>query len=344
MDTKQFHETTGNGFVRGAQDARFIFTELFAGIGGFRIGLERLGGKCVYSLERDKFARQTYAEWHGAEPVGGDINDLDPATIPSHDIMTGGFPCPTFSRAGVSKRNSLGRRHGLDDEDQGALFFRLAEALVACRPRAFIFENVKNLLHHGGGRTWEIMQEHIRQLDYSVDAEVFNARHFNVPQNRERAIIVGFDKRCFGDDPGFRFPEPDRRIRSVLFCILECQPDLRYTLSDKMWGFLQGYKAKHALNGNGFGFSLARLDGLTRTLSARYYKDGSEILVPQPGDNPRRLTPREAARLMGFPDELPIVVSDTQAYRQFGNAVVPAMVEAVGAEVLKVLERNGSLA
>ena len=340
------HEVEGTriGGDGGAGDARFTFTDFFCGIGGFRLGLEALGGRCVYSVERDPHARRTYGAWFGAEPEGGDINELDRGAIPArHTLMAAGFPCPAFSAAGVSKRNSMGRPHGLDDLDQGVLFFRLAEALAAGRPRAFIFENVKNLLHYDSGRTWRIMRERLGELDYSVSARVYNARHFAVPQHRERVIIVGFDKRLFGEDAGFRFPEPDRRIRSVLSCILDRCPDPKYTLSDEMWAFLRRYKAKHAAKGNGFGYSEARLDGITRTLSARYHKDGSEILVPQPGDNPRRLTPREAARLMGFPDRLPIVVSDTQAYRQFGNAVVPAMVEAVAAEVLKVIERRAFL-
>jgi len=340
MERHRSKEQLRTGVTGGAEEARFTFIDLFAGIGGFRIGLERLGGGCVYSVERDKFARKTYAAWFGGEPEGEDINHIVHAEIPAHDVLAAGFPCPAFSKAGESKRRSLSRASGLAAEKDGRHIFTLAGILEECRPSAFIFENVMNLLDRDRGRTWNVIHSLLLDAGYSVFAKVLNSRHFGVPQSRERVMIVGFDRRRFGDDPGFRFPEPDRRIRSVLFCILEDQPDPKYTLSDKLWGFLQDHRAKHARNGNGFGFSLAQLDGITRTLSARYYKDGSEILVPQPCDNPRKLTPREAARLMGFPDELPIVVSDTQAYRQFGNAVVPEMVERVGGRVLEILERN----
>lgn len=254
--------------------------------------------------------------------------------------MTAGFPCPAFSKAGESKRKSLGRATGLDAEDDGKHIFTLAEILDERRPPAFIFENVSNLLNRDEGKTWDVIHALLMEAGYSVFTEVFNAKHFGVPQSRERVMIVGFDRCRFGDAPEFQFPKHQRRIVPVLADILESSPDPKCTLRDGTWKFLQRHKAKHAAIGNGYGFSFASPRRVTNTLSARYGKDGSEILIEQLGKNPRKLSPRETARLMGFPDRLPIVVSNTQAYRQFGNAVVPAIVEAVGFEVLEVLERH----
>ena len=344
MDTTIKKRQSGNGVTGGALDARFSFIDLFAGIGGFRIGLEALGGKCVFSVERDKFSRRTYEEWFGSPPDGGDINHIDIASIPPHTIMTAGFPCPAFSKAGESKRKSLGRKTGLDAEDDGQHIFTLAEVLGTCRPPAFLFENVSNLLTRDKGKTWDVIHALLTDAGYSVFAKVFNAKHFGVPQGRERVMIVGFDTGRFGDAPQFQFPEPQRRIVPVLADILEQCPNPKHTLRDGTWNFLQRHKAKHAAKGNGYGFSFASPHEVTNTLSARYGKDGSEILIEQQGKNPRKLSPRETARLMGFPEHLPIVVSNTQAYRQFGNAVVPAIVEAVGAEVINVLERHSTAA
>ncbi len=320
--------------------ARFRFIDLFAGIGGFRIGLERIGGRCMYSLERDRFARKTYAAWFGAEPKGCDINHTDLGSFPDHDILTAGFPCPTFSQAGVSTLRSMRRSHGLKDVDRGQLFFRLTAVLAWCRPPAFIFENVENLLRHDKGRTWRAMQNRLSGLGYSVFADVLDARHFGVPQHRERVFIVGFDNDRFGAEPAFQFPEPLCQVAPTLRSILEPHPDPTFTLRDGTWRFLKTHKRKHAAKGNGFGYSFASLDGITNTLSARYGKDGSEILIHQPGRNPRMLTPREAARLMGFLDRLPIVVSKRRAYQQFGNAVVPTIIEKVGMQALKIIERQ----
>lgn len=323
----------------------FKFTDLFAGIGGFRIGLERLGGRCVYSLERDRFCRQTYKAWFGAEPEGNDINgeDFDPAKLPEHHIMTAGFPCQPFSLAGVSKKNSLGKPHGFDCERQGNLFFSLRDVLKAHRPVAFIFENVKNLKGHDRGRTWQVIRDTLDSIDYQVYAEIMDAQDWGVPQHRERIFIVGFD-RCQIPEPKFLFPKPDGK-RAVLRDILEDGDPPGTVLTDHLWGYLQEYKAKHEAQGHGFGYGLADPGGVTRTLSARYHKDGAEILIPRgEGLNPRRLSVREAARLMGFPDHLPVdVVSRTQAYKQFGNAVVPNVVEAVGRRVMWFLNAAGKL-
>lgn len=315
----------------------FTFIDLFAGIGGFRLALRNLGGTCLFSSDWDRFARQTYAANFGDEPAG-DIREVDVETIPAHDILTAGFPCQPFSISGVSKKNSLGRPHGFADRTQGTLFFEIVRILDAHRPRAFILENVRNLRNHDRGRTFDTIERVLRDdLGYDVHSDVLDARHV-VPQHRERIFIVGFR-----EPRPFDFPklESDRTPR--LRDILQKNVDAKYTLSDKLWQYLQDYARKHQAAGNGFGFGLADLNSTTRTLSARYYKDGSEILVPQRGKNPRRLTPRECARLMGYPDSFEIPVSDTQAYRQFGNSVAVPVVEAVGAAVLQALECESEL-
>jgi DNA (cytosine-5)-methyltransferase 1 len=325
----------GKGYIERLPKT-FTFIDVFAGIGGFRIGLEKLGGKCLFSCEWDPFSRKTYEAWFGEVPFG-DIRTLDPAGIPDHDLLAAGFPCQPFSLAGVSKKNSLGREHGFRCNTQGTLFFRLAEIIEARRPPAILLENVKNLQSHDSGRTWQVVRETLEELDYWVFAEVLDAAGW-VPQHRERVYIVGFDKRRFPAKPSFSFPKaPPRRPR--FGSILEPSPDPKYTLSEHLWGYLQAYAEKHRAKGNGFGFGVADPKGIARTLSARYYKDGSEILIGQNGGPPRRLTPRECARLMGFDTwcEKKIVVSDTQAYRQFGNAVVPKVIEAIGREMVGLL-------
>jgi DNA (cytosine-5)-methyltransferase 1 len=314
----------------------FRFIDLFSGIGGFRIALEKLGGSCAFSCEWDRYAQKTQKAWFNEEPAG-DIRKIKPTDIPDHDILAAGFPCQPFSIAGVSKKNSLGRPHGFGCAQQGNLFFALATIIEAKRPPVAILENVKNLQSHDGGRTWQVIRETLRDLDYVVRPAVIDAAGW-VPQHRERIFIVCFDRHIFGGDPDFAFPEPPAGPRPKLADILEATPPEKYTLSEHLWGYLQEYARRHQEKGNGFGFGLASPDGITRTLSARYYKDGSEILIPQgKGRPPRRLTPRECARLMGFPEDSAIVVSDTQAYRQFGNAVVPPVVEAVGREVLRTI-------
>ena len=323
----------------------FKFIDLFAGIGGLRIGFQRAGGKCVFTSEWDKYAQKTYHKWFGETPHG-DIKQIKPKDIPSHDVLVAGFPCQPFSIAGVSKKNSLGRAHGFKCLTQGTLFFDVINIIEMKRPPVVVLENVKNLKSHDQGRTWTVIKSSLEEQEYWVFDQVLDAEDFGVPQHRERVFIVCFDKRVFADEPAFEFPKP-LTVRRKLRDILDPAPPDRYTLTDHLWKYLQGYAKRHAEKGNGFGFGLADLDGITRTLSARYYKDGSEILIPQQGKSPRRLTPREAALIMGFDadvasflgfkGDIPIVVSDTQAYRQFGNAVVPAVSTAVAKQMVKVL-------
>lgn len=325
----------------------FKFIDLFAGIGGFRIGLEAVGGTCVFTSEWDKNSQRTYGAWFGDVPHG-DINQVKPESIPDHDILAAGFPCQPFSIAGVSKKRSLGQPDGFKCERQGNLFFRICDIVKVKRPPVLILENVKNLRSHDSGRTWAVIKSTLEsELNYRVHDKIIDAAAY-VPQHRERIFIVCFDRDVFGrGEPTFEYPEPPLDARPRLADILEPAPDVRYTLTDHLWKYLQNYAEKHRAKGNGFGFGLvdpvAHPDVVTRTLSARYYKDGSEILISQgPKKNPRRLTPVECGRLMGFHAKVrtgsDIVVSDTQAYRQFGNAVVPLVVEAVAGEVLRVLD------
>ena len=335
-----------------AKIMKFEFIDLFAGIGGFRLGLQRLGGRCVFTSEWDKFSQQTYERWFGDRPHG-DITKIDPADIPPHDILAAGFPCQPFSIAGVSKKNSLGQKHGFECDRQGNLFFNICDIARVKKPKVMILENVKNLKSHDKRRTWPIIEQNLVDLGYAVRHEILDAAAY-VPQHRERIFIVCFRKDYFGEDVKFDFPKPPVGVRPVFGDILEECPDDKYILTDHLWNYLQNYAEKHKAKGNGFGFGMTDLDGISRTLSARYYKDGSEVLIPRrdsdprgiPGkhdENPRRLTPVEAARLMGFREPVSsrddIPVSDTQAYKQFGNAVVPDVVEAVGREVLKTMRR-----
>lgn len=330
----------------------FKFIDLFAGIGGFRAAMTALGGECVFTSEWDKYAVKTYRAWFGDEDVyTGDIRDVEPALdIPDHDVLCAGFPCQPFSLAGVSKKNSLGRVHGFDDLDQGNLFFSIMNIVDAKRPPVLLLENVKNLRSHDRGNTWNVIRSSIEDRDYVVFDEVIDAQAW-VPQHRERIFIVCFDARIFGraDQTAFTWPDQSTGPAPALEAILESEaPDPKYMLSDKLWRYLRDYAAKHKAKGNGFGYSVFDSHDVARTLSARYYKDGSEILIRQPGwKNPRRLTPAEAMKLMGFDskysclfghdDGFPQVVSDTQAYRQFGNAVVPHVAEAVGARVVECM-------
>lgn len=325
-------------------DGDFTFIDLFAGIGGLRRAMEHAGGRCVFTSEWDKFAQATYhANFPDNRPIAGDIRALGAEEIPAHDVLVAGFPCQPFSIAGVSKLNALSRQHGFLNETQGTLFFDVLRILLHHRPAAFLLENVKNLKSHDGGRTFAVIRRKLEdELGYKLHTRIIDAAHF-VPQHRERIVLVGFR-----EDVPFSFddmeipPRGNRRMRDILHpedgseapeSHFTCGPDAavseRYTLSDKLWAYLQGYAAKHRAKGNGFGFGLVDGDSIARTLSARYYKDGSEILVSR-GERrrPRRLTPRECARLMGYEDSFRIPVSDTQAYRQFGNSVaVPVFAE-----------------
>ncbi len=271
----------------------------------------------------------------------GDITKVDAADIPNHDILVAGFPCQPFSIAGVSKKNSLGRATGFLDKTQGTLFFDVARIIKEKRPKAFMLENVKNLKSHDKGNTWKVIEETLNGLGYNVFSAVIDGGAY-VPQHRERVIIVGFDAHRYGSDVEFEFSLKRPRKKPVLRDILETEDVERYTLSDKLWKYLQDYAAKHRAKGNGLGFGMPDLDGQSRTLSARYYKDGSEILIKQDGKNPRKLTPRECARLQGYPDKYRIVVSDTQAYKQFGNSVVVPLIAQVAKLVKEKFEELDS--
>lgn len=318
----------------------FKFIDLFAGIGGFRLALQRLKGECVFSSEWDKMAQQTYYANFGEIPFGDITKDETKKWIPDEfDILCGGFPCQPFSIAGVSKKNSLGRKHGFEDERQGNLFFHVAEIIEAKRPKAFFLENVKNLVSHDKGNTFKVIKETLEGLDYSFHYKVLNGKHF-VPQHRERTFMVGFDKKVFKNKEKFEFPElpeANKKIRDIL----ESDVDPKYTLTDLLWMYLQNYAKKHKEKGNGFGFGLVDMNGISRTMSARYYKDGSEILIPQSSGNPRRLTIRESARLQGYPDDFIVdVVSMNQGYKQFGNSVVVPLIEAIGQKIVETLKRK----
>ena len=327
-----------NSFRLGPVFEEIRFVDLFAGIGGMRMAFETAGGECVFSSEWDRFAQKTYETNHRDCPVG-DICEVEADEVPDHDILVGGFPCQPFSIAGVSKKNSLGRDHGFRDQAQGTLFFDVARIIDEKRPAAFLLENVKNLLSHDKGRTFEVIQRTLtEELGYQIHCQVLDGKNV-VPQHRERIYIVGL--RDGGD---FEFPDTDAlqnyRLYERLGELLESRPPAKYRLSDKLWQYLQDYAEKHRKAGNGFGFGLVGRKDTTRTLSARYHKDGSEILVRYGKGNPRRLTPRECARLMGFPDSFEIPVSDTQAYRQFGNSVVVPVVQAIAERLVQTLREN----
>ncbi|KQQ44921.1 cytosine methyltransferase [Rhizobium sp. Leaf311] len=314
---------------------QFRFIDLFAGIGGLRLGFESIGGYCAFTSEWDPYSQKTYAlNYRDNHQIGGDIREFstDPGKIPEHDVLLAGFPCQPFSIAGVSKKNALGRPHGFLCDTQGTLFFDTAQIIAHHRPAAFVLENVKNLERHDGGRTFAtIMNVLANELGYHVQHRVISSEPW-VPQKRERVFIVGFREPTDFDFKSLIVPDPKNgpKLGSILEPHEEVDP--KYTLTPRLWEYLQNYKAKHQSKGNGFGFSLFGPNDVTRTLSARYYKDGSEVLVEQPGKRPRRLTPLECARLMGFDRgdrRFKIAVSDTQAYRQFGNAVVVPVVEFV---------------
>lgn len=327
---------------KSSNSSAFTFIDLFAGIGGMRIAFENAGGHCVYSNEWNKYSQQTYFANFGDQPEG-DITKVDADTIPDHDILVAGFPCQPFSIAGVSKKQSLGRATGFEDKTQGTLFFDVCRIIKAKRPKAFMLENVKNLCSHDKGKTFRVIRESLNELGYQIYYKVIDGQAF-VPQHRERIIIVGFDtKRYYSDSINFDFIINPQEPKPAMKDILETEPDEKYTLSDKLWTYLQNYAAKHRAAGNGFGYGIASPEGISRTLSARYYKDGSEILIEQKNKNPRRLTPRECARLQGFPDTFIIPVSDTQAYRQFGNSVVVPLMSAVAQLLVNEMERLDKL-
>lgn len=359
-------EKTMRAKAPAARADGFTFVDLFAGIGGMRMAFEAAGGRCVATCEWDKYAQQTYsANFCVADhPFFADIRDVTreddeilDRTMPDHDVLVAGFPCQPFSIAGVSKKNALGRPHGFACEAQGTLFYDVARIIKVKRPRAFLLENVKNLVRHDKGNTFRVIMDVLRnELGYRfVDYRVIDAKGF-VPQHRERTIIVGFR-----DDAGFSWEDaqiPDSKTGPKLSSILHSsseEPDgvftlgpkfhvnPKYILTDHLWTYLKNYAEKHRAAGNGFGYGLVTGNDVARTLSARYYKDGSEILVSRgKGKTPRRLTPRECARLMGFDrgdrEPFKITVSDTQAYKQFGNSVVVPVIEAVAKAMVVCLK------
>ena len=321
----------------------FTFIDLFAGIGGTRFGLENVGGRCVFTSEYDRFCIETYrTNFRPDHEIQGDIRKIDPNLIPDHDVLAAGFPCQPFSIAGVSKKNALGRAHGFACDTQGTLFFDICRVIDAKRPLAFMLENVRNLKSHDNGRTFQVIMDSLHELGYHVDYRIIDARPW-VPQHRERIFIVGFREPTAFTLDLVAIPDSGPALDKVLHSedgTEEAEEPYtignratvadKYNLTKHLWNYLQAYKEKHNAAGNGFGFGLVTPAGVARTLSARYYKDGSEILVSRGRrKNPRRLTPRECARLMGFPDSFRIPVSDTQAYKQFGNSVVVPVIENV---------------
>ncbi len=335
----------------------FKFIDLFAGIGGIRKGFEAIGGVCVFTSELDDYAQRTYrANFHDDHHIVGDITQIHAKDIPSHDVLLAGFPCQPFSIAGVSKKNALGRKHGFEDEAQGTLFFDVLRIIKHHRPAAFLLENVKNLKSHDKGNTFQIIKGALREAGYTISTRVIDGKGY-VPQHRERIFIAGFKKETGFDFNDHIFADPTKgpKLASILHDESEAPEDHytlpvvkgasnaastvndKYTLTDNLWAYLQAYKAKHQAAGNGFGFGLNGPTDKARTLSARYFKDGSEILIKQDGKNPRRLTPRECARLMGYDmgrkPEMIIPVSDTRAYKQFGNSVIVPVIK----EIAKVM-------
>lgn len=332
----------------GSSNADFTFIDLFAGIGGIRMGFEAIGGKCLFTSEWNKYAVKTYKEnFQVSHDIAGDITEVDEKDIPEHDILLAGFPCQPFSIAGVSKKNSMGRSHGFECSTQGTLFFDIERIIREKRPKAFLLENVKNLKSHDKGNTFAVIKHTLEEkLGYTIYPMVIDAKGF-VPQHRERIYIVGFRQ-----DVGFsweHFKRPlvtNKTMKDILHpedgseffdddsVWLDDETGMvnsKYTLSDKLWEYLYNYALKHKAKGNGFGYGMVTPSDTARTLSARYYKDGSEILVSQKqyDKNPRRLTPRECARLMGYPDSFKIPVSDTQAYKQFGNSVAVPLIKEI---------------
>lgn len=308
---------------------KFTFIDLFAGIGGMRLAFEKAGGTCVFSSEINEQSRKTYEANFGDAP-SGDIREVRASSIPDHDVLVAGFPCQPFSLAGVSKKRSMNKGDGFQDSEQGLLFFEILRVLKAKRPYAFLLENVKNLKSHDGGKTFKHMVSHLERLGYHVNFDVIDASSM-VPQHRERIYIVGFL-----DQTDFKFPTFSGK-KPKLKSILSKSVPQKYTLTNGVWAALKRHAKRNRAKGYGFGYGIADLNGAARTLSARYYKDGAEILIQQANTRPRRLTPKECTRLMGFPKNFVMPVSDVQAYRQLGNAVVPPVVQKIAALMAKKL-------
>ena len=344
--------------MRVQAGGRFTFVDLFAGIGGIRMGFEAHGGECVFTSEWNAFSKKTYVENFGdRHTFVGDIVPFPAEAVPDHDVLLAGFPCQPFSSAGIPKKNLLGRPHGFECKTQGTLFFDVARIIAAKRPKAFLLENVRNLLFHDRGNTFRVILQTLRdELGYDVHHRIVDGQHFT-PQRRKRVIIVGFRERTGFSWDDLQLPSEGPRLSSILHRTDGTEPMLpwdgdryfdherqtvqsEYTLTPKTWAFLQVHAEKHRAKGNGFGFGLVTPGDVAGTLTSRYYRDGAEILVSQGGgERPRRLTPRECARLMGFPDTFRIPVSDTQAYRQFGNSVVVPLVREVARIMIPHVER-----
>lgn len=337
----------------GNSNPEFTFIDLFAGIGGIRKGFEKVGGKCVFTSEWDEYAQRTYrANFHDDHHIAGDITEIEAEDIPVHDLLLAGFPCQPFSIAGVSKKNALGRAHGFEDKTQGTLFFDVLRIIKHHKPKAFLLENVKNLKSHNKGDTFATITGALEAEGYTLSIRVIDGKGY-VPQHRERIFIVGFLEKCDFDFNTLEFADSKKgpTLETILHDETEkpeehytlpvsgnrsnaaSEINSKYTLTDKLWAYLQAYAAKHKAAGNGFGYGLNGPKDKARTLSARYYKDGSEILIRQECNNPRRLTPRECARLMGYDSgrkpEMIIPVSDTRAYKQFGNSVVVPVIAEI---------------
>lgn len=319
-------------FINGPKETKFTFIDLFAGIGGIRIPFQKLGGKCVFSSEWDKYANKTYRINFGGD-IFGDITKVSTEDIPDFDILLGGFPCQPFSQAG---------RHMGFGDTRGTMFFEIERIIRDKRPHAFLLENVKQLVGHDCGNTLRVIVDHLKALNYSVDYKVLAAKDFGLPQIRERVYIVGFDRDYYELDGDFvfEFPKPHNTPTRV-GDILQDKVDKKYTISDGLWKGHQERKERNRNSGKGFGYSIFNDDSpYTSTISARYYKDGSEALIFQKGKNPRKLTPRECARLQGFPDNFVIPVSDCRAYKQFGNSVAIPVIRAIAKNMLKTMDVN----
>jgi DNA (cytosine-5)-methyltransferase 1 len=328
----------------------FTFIDLFAGIGGFHIAMHKNGGKCVFASEWNSYAKKTYAANFGLEPFG-DITKMDARLIPDHDVICAGFPCQPFSLAGVSKKNSLGRKHGFADKTQGTLFFDVCRIIKTKRPKAFFLENVKNLVAHDQGQTFQVISNALDELGYVWTSRIVNGSRW-VPQHRERIFMVGYDP---DQVPGIKKediiiptkPDEHYAVPQLKDIINPKLNDNSYTLGDGTWNTLKRHKAHHEKAGHGFGYGLHKLpiasDTITRTISARYHKDGAEILIEQAGKNPRRLTITEAMQLQGYdPKTFLFPVSRTQAYHQIGNSVVVPAIEATAHEISLMLKRKGN--
>lgn len=330
--TKINHFAVNAPYKEKNHNVKFTFIDLFAGIGGIRIPFQELGGECVFTSEWDAFAQKTYRINFGGD-IQGDITQICEDTIPDFDILLAGFPCQPFSQAGLHK--------GFSDT-RGTLFFDIERIIKKKKPKAFLLENVKQLKGHDKGKTYKVIEAHLRSLGYSVTPAVLRAADFGVPQNRERIYIVGFCREYFHLDEKyeFEFPDPPKKA-TRLGDILEENVDEKYTISQKLYDGHKRRKEEHKLKGNGFGYSLFHADSVyTNTLSARYYKDGSEILIDQGEDClPRKLTPRECARLQGFPESFIIPVSDTRAYKQFGNSVAVPVIREIAKDMLSEIEK-----